>query len=1563
MADRTVSARLRADVTAYIAAMRAAAAATRQLGDEVQRVGRRSRDNFGEGEESSNQLERALARLLQTERRYQEQQEENNRQRRRSTEETERQSQSQERLGRTTSTATRGLTAQRTTLISLIGAATAAGAGAAGAGAAFAGFGAVAAPSILKVVTAQQDLVAGWSSLSMLQRVSSVQTRSLVSDFRQLAKSYEPEALAVYNRAIATTRGLLPEVNNLVGQTSQSVLGLTNRFADFVDTRVGGEFITWAGQTAPRAMNVLGDTMSTAGDTALDLVQDIAPLGVTLLQLTNGALSAVNAVAAVNPAVAQLAISAVLLRAPILGAVSGISNFTARARQYSTATRGASLATRALGLASAAGPALYVAAGAALLYLAVQTSKANDNIDGMVSRLRLETKAFGNNLAAQEAFAQVLRKQADAANEAAYANQQQSTAVGEVTGSSVGAWEKLEAVYNKQLRAVENIKVGQRALAAEFKISEESANRLATAAGIDLSQGILKSGELTDQARQKISTYRMAVEQASDKNRVLKLALEQAADATLTLKDRVSGLTAAYDAQLNPGLAVYQTTLSLREGMRRFGEQLGNTKASMTGTNAASLQLQQTFAQQIATVRDLHAQTFQQTGSTKAANAAVARYIPILYALAGGSTAAKQQVDNLARALGFKSHQLAISKNAFITQATAMLGSKDRAVELWSAYQRLTGVTNSGSTAVGTYISRLTEQAETARKAQIRTGAGESAQRVYNQRIRDALPVLYAMAGRGSEARRQVDLLAASAGIAGRQVSGSKTAFMKAADAMGIARERAEKLWKELLRIKSREAHIRIWADGEWSGGPRALKNGPAHLRPGRAMGGPIPAAWALGPGGPTSDDVPTWLSVGEHVITAREVQAAGGHDAIYRMRAAILNGGMPGYAKGGRVSFSGDRRSTASVVGDVTAPVYDGINATMVAVAQTMASIWKQYAGQGGPIVAAARRWLGTPYSWGGGGKGGPSRGIGRGAGTVGFDCSGLTEYAWWAGRGVDIGGVTYSQHPNSVPIGSPRPGALGFNASLGHVVLASNRPGYVIEAPYTGAHVREVRKSMPDWRWPRAAMAAGGEVTPAEETLGRRFVDARRASGILIEAKTLQIAGDPGGLGLPGYAAGGGVENHIAQISPRGGPLRLWAEPETGGEAYIPLASSKRSRSVAVLQQVARQFGLTVTRMADGGVLGGDTTTDLNLSDLLQRWTDTMRPATATDVATAKANRKTQADQAAAAKRALSRAIRDRNDRIRKAERRLASARRSGSKSRIADAKEDLAKAKRTDKIRDAERKLRKEREDLNKATAALKDTERRAALGRQSPATQLGSALDLGIKNTGAFISNLTKLADRGFGTLARQLLNMGGPEAEKLAADAVKLSDSKLKGLQDKLGVAERQQETLKNLPNILTARSALRSLGANAGSWQALLAATGLPPGDLAAAVKLMAGDLAKTSSGQALLADMKRHGYRRGGWIGGPGGIDNVPIMATSGEFVINRRSALRHAPLVEAINSDRIGDALVRRYARGGWIGGAPGSGGGAGGAQVTQNFYDMPFSPGQMAREAAREAAWALG
>lgn len=72
--------------------------------------------------------------------------------------------------------------------------------------------------------------------------------------------------------------------------------------------------------------------------------------------------------------------------------------------------------------------------------------------------------------------------------------------------------------------------------------------------------------------------------------------------------------------------------------------------------------------------------------------------------------------------------------------------------------------------------------------------------------------------------------------------------------------------------------------------------------------------------------------------------------------------------------------------------------------------------------------------------------------------------------------------------------------------------------------------------------------------------------------------------------YYAGSGIhEQHIAQIAPAG-VTRIWNEPETGGEGYLPLANDwRRPRAEATLGEIASRFGGTYLTKADLLALAG--------------------------------------------------------------------------------------------------------------------------------------------------------------------------------------------------------------------------------------------------------------------------------------------------------------------------------------------------------------------------------------
>jgi cell wall-associated NlpC family hydrolase len=115
--------------------------------------------------------------------------------------------------------------------------------------------------------------------------------------------------------------------------------------------------------------------------------------------------------------------------------------------------------------------------------------------------------------------------------------------------------------------------------------------------------------------------------------------------------------------------------------------------------------------------------------------------------------------------------------------------------------------------------------------------------------------------------------------------------------------------------------------------------------------------------------------------------------------------------------------------------------------------------------VIRRAGSQMGVPYSWGGGTAAGPSRGIDSGAGTVGFDCSGLILYAF-AGVGIKLPHYSGSQYEmgRKIPASQMRRGDVIFYGPGGaqHVTLYLGN-GQMLEAPYTGSdvHISPVRTS----------------------------------------------------------------------------------------------------------------------------------------------------------------------------------------------------------------------------------------------------------------------------------------------------------------------------------------------------------------------------------------------------------------------------------------------------------------------------------------------------------------------
>jgi cell wall-associated NlpC family hydrolase len=111
--------------------------------------------------------------------------------------------------------------------------------------------------------------------------------------------------------------------------------------------------------------------------------------------------------------------------------------------------------------------------------------------------------------------------------------------------------------------------------------------------------------------------------------------------------------------------------------------------------------------------------------------------------------------------------------------------------------------------------------------------------------------------------------------------------------------------------------------------------------------------------------------------------------------------------------------------------------------------------------VIRRAMSQIGVPYSWGGGTAAGPSRGIDDGAGTVGFDCSGLILFAF-AGVGIRLPHYSGSQYNagRKIPSSEMRRGDVIFYGPGGsqHVTLYLG-DDEMLEAQQTGVPVKVSR------------------------------------------------------------------------------------------------------------------------------------------------------------------------------------------------------------------------------------------------------------------------------------------------------------------------------------------------------------------------------------------------------------------------------------------------------------------------------------------------------------------------
>jgi cell wall-associated NlpC family hydrolase len=205
------------------------------------------------------------------------------------------------------------------------------------------------------------------------------------------------------------------------------------------------------------------------------------------------------------------------------------------------------------------------------------------------------------------------------------------------------------------------------------------------------------------------------------------------------------------------------------------------------------------------------------------------------------------------------------------------------------------------------------------------------------------------------------------------------------------------------------------------------------------------------------------------------------------------------------------------------------------------------------GTVIGFAKKELGVPYVWGGETPG------------VGFDCSGLTQWAYGQ-AGVKIPRVAADQQSASqrVDLNNTLPGDLLFVGNPAHHVVMDIGGGQIIEAPHTGADVRIRAKN------------------PGEFTNAGRFLNNTSTGQSANNQVTPQTLGSMPGAGGDGGAYGGTSElqNLMAALTSTAG-TSVVAGSSTGsaastgataGAGNIPTGNGQNDK--ASLQAYAKQL-----------------------------------------------------------------------------------------------------------------------------------------------------------------------------------------------------------------------------------------------------------------------------------------------------------------------------------------------------------------------------------------------------
>jgi len=127
-------------------------------------------------------------------------------------------------------------------------------------------------------------------------------------------------------------------------------------------------------------------------------------------------------------------------------------------------------------------------------------------------------------------------------------------------------------------------------------------------------------------------------------------------------------------------------------------------------------------------------------------------------------------------------------------------------------------------------------------------------------------------------------------------------------------------------------------------------------------------------------------------------------------------------------------------------------------------------------------------------------------------------------------------------------------------------------------------------EWKMVTETAQAAAEIQRIKDLLNSVPTYRQTSIGVTVDSPVYNPSFDPlkkANGGKVNFYASGGYEQHVAQFA-RAGTVRVWAEPETGGEYYVPMAPEKRPRSLAIARAMTAEMGYAMVPFEDGGRFG---------------------------------------------------------------------------------------------------------------------------------------------------------------------------------------------------------------------------------------------------------------------------------------------------------------------------------------------------------------------------------------